>query len=117
MKTTFGRQFITTAGILLLAVLLVAAAAITACSGDDVMTQQPVEPLVTEQADQPIYTLTIDATKDELGGALGRTSCAMAAVTDIGFAANIVGKLADDVVVGVKGDRIEMVIIKDFGRR
>ena len=30
---------------------------------------------------------------------------------------SIVGKLADDVVVGVKGDRIEMVIIKDFGRR
>jgi hypothetical protein len=30
---------------------------------------------------------------------------------------SIVGKLADDVVVGVKGDRIEMVIIKDFDRR
>ncbi len=29
---------------------------------------------------------------------------------------SIVGKLADDVVVGVKGDRIEMVIIKDFGK-
>lgn len=38
--------------------------------------------------------LTIDATKDELGGALGRTSCAMAAVTDIGFAEAIVKKLA-----------------------
>ena len=38
--------------------------------------------------------LTIDATKDELGGALGRTSCAMAAVTDIGFAEAIVKKLS-----------------------
>ena len=38
--------------------------------------------------------LTIGATKDELGGALGRTSCAMAAVTDIGFAEAIVKKLA-----------------------
>jgi len=28
---------------------------------------------------------------------------------------SIVGKLADDVIVGVKGDRIEMVIVKDFG--
>ena len=38
--------------------------------------------------------LTIDATKDELGGALGRTSCAMAAITDIGFAEAVVKKLA-----------------------
>ena len=38
--------------------------------------------------------LTIDAAKDELGGALGRTSCAMVAVTDIGFAESIVKKLA-----------------------
>lgn len=30
---------------------------------------------------------------------------------------SIVGKLADDVVVGVKGDRIEMVIIKEFGKK
>ena len=29
---------------------------------------------------------------------------------------SIVGKLADDVVVGVKGDRIEIVITKDFAR-
>ena len=27
---------------------------------------------------------------------------------------SIVGKLADDVIVGVKGDRIELVIVKDF---
>ena len=30
--------------------------------------------------------LTIDATKDELGSALGRTSCAMAAITEPGMA-------------------------------
>ena len=29
---------------------------------------------------------------------------------------SIVGNLADDVIVGVKGDRIELVIVKDFGR-
>ncbi|MBQ0038571.1 MAG: 50S ribosomal protein L7 [Clostridiales bacterium] len=38
--------------------------------------------------------LTIPATKDELGSALGRTSCAMMAITDIGFADAIVKKLA-----------------------
>ena len=38
--------------------------------------------------------LTVPATKDELGRALGRTSCAMMAVTDIGFADGIVKKLA-----------------------
>ena len=38
--------------------------------------------------------LTVDATKDALGGALGRTSCAMVAVTDIGFAESIVKKLS-----------------------
>ncbi|MBE6971115.1 MAG: 50S ribosomal protein L7 [Ruminococcaceae bacterium] len=38
--------------------------------------------------------LTVSANKDDLGRALGRTSCAMAAVTDIGFAESIVKKLA-----------------------
>lgn len=38
--------------------------------------------------------LVIPATKDELGRALGRTSCAMAAVTDIGFADAVAKKLA-----------------------
>lgn len=38
--------------------------------------------------------LVIPTTKEELGRALGRTSCAMAAVTDIGFAEAIVKKLA-----------------------
>ena len=38
--------------------------------------------------------LVIPTTKEELGRALGRTSCAMAAVTDIGFADAVVKKLA-----------------------
>ena len=38
--------------------------------------------------------LVIPAQKDELGRALGRTSCAMAAVTDVGFADAIARKLA-----------------------
>ena len=36
----------------------------------------------------------IPATKDELGSAVGRTSCAMLAVTDIGFADAVAKKLA-----------------------
>ena len=38
--------------------------------------------------------LVTPATKNELGRALGRTSCAMAAVTDIGFADAVAKKLA-----------------------
>lgn len=38
----------------------------------------------------------LPCTKDELGRAVGRTSCAMAAVTDIGFAEAIAKKLAED---------------------
>ena len=38
--------------------------------------------------------LGIPTDKETLGRALGRTSCAMAAITDIGFAEAIVGKLA-----------------------
>ena len=38
--------------------------------------------------------LTVPFDKDRLGRALGRTSCAMAAITDIGFAEAIVKKLA-----------------------
>ena len=33
--------------------------------------------------------LTLPLTKEELGSGLGRTSCAMVAVTDVGFAASI----------------------------
>ena len=38
--------------------------------------------------------ISVPFTKDELGGAVGRTSCAMLAVTDIGFAESIAKKLA-----------------------
>ena len=38
--------------------------------------------------------LSIPFGKDELGAAVGRTSCAIAAVTDIGFASAIAEKLA-----------------------
>lgn len=40
-------------------------------------------------------TLALPFTKEELGAALGRGSCAMAAVTDLGLAQAIAGKLAD----------------------
>ena len=39
--------------------------------------------------------LRIPYTKEELGRALGRTSCALLAITDIGFAANFVRRLAE----------------------
>ena len=38
--------------------------------------------------------LTIPFAKDELGSCLGRTSCAMLAVSDVGFAAAVAEKLA-----------------------
>ena len=39
--------------------------------------------------------LRVPYTKEELGRALGRTSCALLAITDIGFAANFVRRLAE----------------------
>lgn len=39
--------------------------------------------------------LCLPCTKEELGGALGRTSCAMAAITDIGFAKTVAERLAE----------------------
>ena len=39
--------------------------------------------------------LSIPCTKDELGGCIGRTSCAMVAVTDLGLASAIVQRLAE----------------------
>lgn len=39
--------------------------------------------------------LRLPYTKEELGRALGRTSCALLAITDIGFAANFVRRLAE----------------------
>lgn len=41
-----------------------------------------------------VLFLTTPFTKAELGGAVGRTSCAMMAITDAGFAAALVQKLA-----------------------
>ena len=41
-----------------------------------------------------IFTLPLAATKAELGGMLGRTSCAMVAITDAGLAASIAKKVA-----------------------
>ena len=38
--------------------------------------------------------LTLPLTKQELGSGLGRTSCAMAALTDVGFAAAVAQRLA-----------------------
>lgn len=40
-----------------------------------------------------VLWLELPCSKNELGGCVGRTSCAMAAVTDVGFAASIVKKL------------------------
>lgn len=39
--------------------------------------------------------LTLPLTKEELGSSLGRASCAILAVTDVGFAAALAKKLAD----------------------
>lgn len=38
--------------------------------------------------------LSVPFSKDELGNAVGRSSCAMIAITDIGFASSIVQKLS-----------------------
>ena len=46
------------------------------------------------QAGNNTICLTLPHTKDELGSCLGRTSCAMLAISDIGFAAAVADKLA-----------------------
>ena len=46
------------------------------------------------QAGTNTICLTIPMTKEELGGCLGRASCAMLAVTDVGFAAAVAERLA-----------------------
>ena len=51
--------------------------------------------LASDAADNTIC-LTLPLTKEELGSGLGRTSCAMVAVTDVGFAASIAERLAQD---------------------
>ncbi len=53
--------------------------------------------------------LTLPAEKDALGRALGRTSCAMCAVTDIGFAGSLVKKLAAiDDKYNLAAERLEL---------
>jgi len=53
---------------------------------------------------------TVPADKDELGKAVGRTSCAMLAVTDIGFADAIAKKLAalDETRYGELSERLSV---------
>ena len=52
--------------------------------------------------------LTVPMTKEELGGALGRASCAMLAVTDVGFAATLAERLAktDEAAFGPARDAL-----------
>lgn len=53
---------------------------------------------------------TVPVTKDELGRAVGRTSCAMVALTDIGFADAIAKKLAarDEARYGELAERLSV---------
>ena len=46
------------------------------------------------QSSENNLCVTIPLSKDDLGRALGRTSCAMAAVGDVGFAAAVADRLA-----------------------
>ena len=52
----------------------------------------------------------IPATKDELGSAVGRTSCAMLAITDIGFADAVAKKLAaiDEAKYGALSEKLSV---------
>ena len=52
--------------------------------------------------------LTVPATKEELGASLGRASCAMLAVTDVGLAAALAEKLAaaDEAAYGFARDAL-----------
>ena len=63
--------------------------------------------------------LQIPFTKAELGAAMGRTSCAILAVTDIGFAANIVRRLveADPARYGETADRLDQKAEKAARRK
>ena len=63
--------------------------------------------------------LVIPATKEQLGRALGRTSCAMAAVTDIGFADAVTGKLAalDPERYAPAAQRLEVKALRAAQRR
>ena len=63
--------------------------------------------------------LTIPMTKEELGGCLGRASCAMLAVTDVGFAAALAEKLAhaDETAFGPARDALTPKAMRANRRR
>ena len=73
-------------------------------------TEAPVMPATGEL--QPIWTL--HAYREDLERERRASSEAGEAWDEL--EKSIVANLADDVIVGVKGDRIEMVIARDFGR-
>ncbi len=66
-----------------------------------------------------VLWLTLPFTKAELGGALGRSSCAMAAVTDAGLAASLAGKLAaaDPEAYGPAAQQLDKKAAKAAQRR
>lgn len=63
--------------------------------------------------------LTVPAEKDALGSCLGRTSVAMAAITDIGFAEAIVKKLAalDGAAYGAAAEHLAVKVKRARERR
>jgi len=63
--------------------------------------------------------LALPYTKEELGGALGRGACAMAAVTDLGLAQGIVRKLAgqDPARYGETAERLRVKAQRAAQRR
>ena len=58
-------------------------------------TTPSVGPFISAKPEKPSVS-PLPLTKEELGSGLGRTSCAMVAVTDVGFAASIAERLAQD---------------------
>ena len=71
------------------------------------------------QAGTNTICLTIPMTKEELGGCLGRASCAMLAVTDVGFAAAVAERLAraDEKAYGHARDTLKPKAAKANKRR
>ena len=71
------------------------------------------------QAGTNTICLTIPMTKEELGGCLGRASCAMLAVTDVGFAAAMAERLAkaDEKTYGPARDALKPKAAKANKRR
>ena len=63
--------------------------------------------------------LVLPCSKEELGGALGRSQCAMAAVTDLGLARAIAGKLAqaDPERYGETARRLQVKALRAAQRR